>query len=69
MTLVDNGGTANGGVNTITTSFNVTVIAVNQPPTLTAIPNPPAILENTSGGADHQPRGHHRPASAKRDRP
>ena len=49
VTLVDNGGTANGGVNTNFITFNLTVIPVNQPPTLTTIGNPPAIPENTAG--------------------
>ena len=46
VTLMNNGGTANGGHDKNTASFTVTVIAVNQPPTLAAIPNPAAILEN-----------------------
>ena len=44
--MTDNGGTANGGVNTATSSFTVVVNPVNQPPTLAAIPNPAPILEN-----------------------
>ena len=48
VTVTDNGGTANGGVATATQSFTVTVLPVNQAPTLTAIANPAAILENTS---------------------
>ena len=63
VTLMDNGGTANGGHDTTITTFNVTVNAVNQPPTLTAIPNQGPILENTSGAQSRQPHGHHRPAS------
>ena len=35
----DNGGTANGGVDSVTNTFTVTVNAVNQPPTLSAISN------------------------------
>src|SRR5262249_9543761 len=34
VTVSDNGGTANGGVNTFTPRFTVTVTPVNQPPTL-----------------------------------
>ena len=47
VTVTNNGGTANGGVATVTQTFTVTVLPVNQPPTLTAIANPAAILENT----------------------
>jgi len=43
----DNGGTANGGVDSVTNTFTVTVNAVNQPPTLNAISNL-AIFENAS---------------------
>ena len=49
VTLTDNGGTTNGGIATITRSFVIVVTPVNQPPTLTAIPSPAAILENTTG--------------------
>ena len=49
VTLMDNGGTANNGIDTTVTSFNVTVNAVNQPPQLTAIPNQGPILENAPG--------------------
>ena len=48
VTVVDNGGTAGGGVNTITQTFTVTVTQVNQQPTLDLIANPPAILENST---------------------
>ncbi len=40
VTVTDNGGTANGGVNMITQSFTVTVDPVNDAPTLNAIANP-----------------------------
>lgn len=40
----DDGGTAGGGVDTVTRSFHVTVTAVNQPPTIDPIPDPPPIL-------------------------
>ncbi len=40
VTVMDNGGTANGGINTFSQTFTVTVTPVNQPPTLNAIANP-----------------------------
>ena len=46
VTVMTDGGTANGGVDTTTTSFQVTVVGINNRPTLNAIPNPSAILEN-----------------------
>ena len=48
VTVTDNGGTLNGGVATVSQTFTVTVLPVNQPPTLTAIANPAAIFENTT---------------------
>ncbi|HEY3323310.1 MAG TPA: tandem-95 repeat protein, partial [Planctomycetota bacterium] len=36
VTVQDDGGTANGGVDSITRTFNVTVYRVNQPPSFTA---------------------------------
>lgn len=47
VTVTDNGGTANGGVNVVTRTFTVVVNAVNDLPTLDPIPNPAAILEDT----------------------
>jgi Dockerin type I domain/Bacterial Ig domain len=44
----DSGGTANGGVNATTRTFSVTVVPVNDPPTLNTIANPAAILEDTT---------------------
>ena len=44
----DDGGTANNGVDTITRTFTVAVTAVNDPPTLTAINDPAAILEDAA---------------------
>ena len=41
----DNGGTANGGVDSVTNTFTVTVNAVNQPPSFTAGANQ-TVLEN-----------------------
>ena len=43
VTVTDNGGTAGGGVNSFSRNFTVNVTAVNDPPTLNAISNPPAI--------------------------
>ena len=43
VVVQDNGGTANGGQNTTTETFVVTVSPVNQPPTLNFIPNPAAV--------------------------
>ncbi|MEQ1859669.1 MAG: tandem-95 repeat protein [Chthoniobacteraceae bacterium] len=48
VTVQDNGGTADGGVNTIVRTFTVNVTAVNDAPTLTAIANPAAILEDAA---------------------
>ena len=45
VTVMDSGGTANGAVDTVTQTFNVTVTPVNQQPTFTVTP-PTAILEN-----------------------
>ncbi len=46
VTVTDDGDTANGGVNTITRTFNVTVNAVNDAPTLDPIPDPAPISED-----------------------
>lgn len=46
VTLADNGGMANGGIDRITRTFTVNVTAVNDAPTLNAIPNPTAVLED-----------------------
>jgi len=43
----DNGGTANGGVDTVTRTFVVNVTAVNDTPTLDPIPNPAKIPHNS----------------------
>ena len=48
VTVTDSGGTANGGMNSVSQTFTITVLPVNQPPTLNVIPNPAAILENSS---------------------
>lgn len=42
----DDGGTANGGVDTVTRTFTVTVTPVNDAPTLAAITDPAPILED-----------------------
>ena len=47
VTVTDSGGTANGGVNSFSETFTITVTPVNQPPTLNIIPNPGAIFENS----------------------
>jgi len=39
VTVKDNGGTANGGVDTTTMQFNVQVAMINDPPTINAISN------------------------------
>jgi len=44
VTVRDDGGTANGGVDTTTRTFKVTVTQVNAAPTIDAIPDPPPIL-------------------------
>src|SRR5204862_5299485 len=40
VTVQDDGGTANGGLDTVTRTFTVTVLAVNDQPTLNAITDP-----------------------------
>jgi RTX calcium-binding nonapeptide repeat (4 copies) len=65
VTVTDDGGTTDGGVNAVTQAFTVTVTAVNDAPTLSAISNPAAILEDaglqtinlggiTAGGVESQ---------------
>ena len=44
---MDDGGTTNGGINTLTRSFTVTVTPVNQAPTLNAIQDPQPVFENS----------------------
>jgi len=46
LTATDSGGTSNGGFNQTTRTFTITVTAVNDAPTLNAIPSPAAILED-----------------------
>ena len=48
VTVTDNGGTANSGVNTVSQTFAMVVTAVNQQPTLNPIATPPAIYENAT---------------------
>src|SRR6185369_15679750 len=47
VVVKDNGGTANGGIDSVTNSFTVTVQPVNDPPTLAALTNL-TILEDAS---------------------
>ena len=49
VTVMDNGGVANGGVNSISQQFTVVILPVNQPPTINLVPNPAPINENTTG--------------------
>ena len=46
VTLRDNGGTANGGINQTEKTFTIIVTAVNEPPTFTLNGNPPATNED-----------------------
>src|SRR5262249_20760587 len=46
VVLKDNGGTSNGGVDSLTNTFLVTVLPVNDPPTLNALTNL-TILEDS----------------------
>jgi len=46
VTVQDNGGTANGGDDTIQRTFTVDVLAVNEEPTLNLIPDPADINED-----------------------
>lgn len=49
VTLADDGGTANGGANTSAAqTFTITLTAVNDAPTLAAIVDPAAILEDAA---------------------
>ena len=55
VTVIDNGGNANGGINTVFQTFTVTVLPVNQPPTLAPIVDPAnpttaAATINSTGG-------------------
>ncbi len=46
VTVTDNGGSANGGINETTETFEVNVTAVNNAPTINVIADPVAILED-----------------------
>src|SRR5439155_238637 len=48
VTVMDDGGTANGGIDSVTRSFTVTVLAVNDAPTLASIDDPTAIVEDAA---------------------
>ncbi len=52
ITAKDSGGTLNGGVDTATTTFTVTVTAVNDEPTVT-VPGPITINEDDAGNPQH----------------
>ena len=47
VTVNDGGGTANGGVQTVTRTFNVTVSAVNDAP-VNNVPGPQTVVENSA---------------------
>jgi len=47
ITLKDNGGTQNGGIDTNIIKFNVPLVWINTAPTIIQIPEPPAILEDS----------------------
>ena len=47
-TVVDNGGTANGGVNTLSQSLSITINAVNDAPVATGTASLAAVLEDTT---------------------
>ena len=49
VTVTDNGGTANGGKNTFSETFSITVTPVNQPPTLNPISPNPLVLPLSPG--------------------
>jgi PKD repeat protein/phosphodiesterase/alkaline phosphatase D-like protein len=48
VTVTDDGGTANGGVDAVVKTFDVVVTSVNEVPTLSDIADPSSILENTT---------------------
>ena len=52
LTLTDNGGTANGGVDTLTKVIPVTVNAVNDPPSVALVSTFPTTNENNSVTVD-----------------
>ncbi len=49
VTLKDSGGRANGGVDTTTKTFVINVLPVNDPPSLTLVPNPNRSVVLTAG--------------------
>ncbi len=49
ITVKDDGGTDRGGIDTTIVSFTVTVSPVNDPPTIDAIADPVAVLEDSPG--------------------
>ena len=61
VTVENNGGTVGGGSETVQRSFTVTVLPVNQPPTLGSITAPPHDpREQQPHAGDDQPDGHRR---------
>jgi hypothetical protein len=46
VNLMDDGGTANGGVDTTTKTFTIAVTGVNDPPTITLPASAPTVLED-----------------------
>ena len=57
VTVMDNGGTANSGVNTFQRTFTVTVNPVNQPPTIGPLNN--VVIQENSGAAVRPAHRHH----------
>ena len=68
VTAADNGGIANGGVNTISQQFTVTIMPVNQPPTINLVPNP-APSTRTRPRCRRSISRASPPAAATRERP
>jgi serine/threonine protein kinase len=51
VTATDNGGTANGGVDTFQRTFQVTINALNDAPVFNQISNPPPVLEDSGSSS------------------
>ena len=60
VVVTDNGGTANGGINTTQATFTVVVNPVNQQPTINPINNV-TIVQNAAGADDQLQRCHRGP--------
>ncbi len=67
VTVMDNGGVTNGGIDTVSADLHRHRPAVNQSPTLTAIPNPAPIVENA--GQQTVPHWHRRRPRRRRADP